>query len=87
MRTRASVAPDPTACPQSPDFYVGADHLLVPPDGRNEVAHRREFVAKKIARLAFHILRNPNRAFRFRYPITSATENISAGSISAYASG
>ena len=43
-------------------FDVGADRLLVPPDGRNEVAPRPEFVAKKIAQLAFHVLRNPNRA-------------------------
>ena len=55
-------------------FDVSADRLLVPPDGRNEVAPRPEFVAKKIAELAFHILRNPDRAFPFRYPITSATE-------------
>jgi hypothetical protein len=40
MRTRASIATDPTACLLSPDSDVGADHLHVPPDGRDEVPPR-----------------------------------------------
>ena len=49
-------------------FDVSADRLLIPPDGPNEVASRPEFVAKKIAQLAFHILRNPDRAFPLQIP-------------------
>src|SRR5262249_29167262 len=44
---------------QIPD--VGADHLLVPPDGRDEVPPRPEWVTQKIPRLALHILLNPDR--------------------------
>ena len=53
---------------------VGTDRLLVPPDGGNEVTPRPELVAQKVAQLAFYILRNPDWALPFRYPITSATE-------------
>src|SRR5262249_34350258 len=49
-------------------FDVSADRLLIPPDGRNEVAPRPEFVTQKIALLAFHILRNPDRAFPLQIP-------------------
>jgi hypothetical protein len=41
---------------------VGADHLLVPPDGLDEAPPRPEFVTQ----LAFHILRNANRALPFQ---------------------
>ena len=53
---------------------VNADRLLVPPDGRNEVTPRPEFVAKKIASLRSTFCAIQIELFPFRYPITSATE-------------
>ena len=44
---------------------VGADHLLVPPDGRDEVPPRPKFVTQKIPQIEL---------FPFGYPITSTTE-------------
>ena len=73
MRTRASVATLIQLLVRDLlIFDVSADRLLVPPDGRNEVAPRPEFVAEKIAQLAFHIL--------FPWPIQqrSATERFLA---------
>jgi len=50
---------------------IGANHLLIPPDGGNEVAPRPELVAQKILQLAFHVLRNPDRALSFQIPASS----------------
>ena len=57
-------------------FDVSADRLLIPPDGRNEVPPRPEFVIQKIAQLAFHILRNPDRAFPLQIPDHLPTEDF-----------
>src|SRR5665213_1575177 len=40
---------------------VGPDHFLVPANGRDKVTARPEFVAQKIAHLAFDVLRYPYR--------------------------
>ena len=53
-------------------FDVSADRLLIPPDGRNEVAPRPEFVAKRSLRSTFCAIQI--ELFPFKYPITSATE-------------
>src|SRR5262245_860284 len=49
-------------------FDIVADRFLVLPNSRDVVTPRPEFVAKKIAQLAFHILCNPDRAFSFLVP-------------------
>src|SRR5215468_2699001 len=74
MRTEASVAIDPTVVGHLLVPDVRADHLLIPPDRRNKVPPGPELVAQKVPQLSFHVLRNPDRALPFRYPITSATE-------------
>ena len=45
---------------------IGADRLLVSPNGRNEVAPRPTVLAQEIAQLGFHVLRNPDRTFPFQ---------------------
>src|SRR5665811_1123005 len=44
---------------------IGADHFLVPANGRNKVSPRPEFVAQKILYLAFDILRDSYRTLSF----------------------
>jgi hypothetical protein len=74
MRTRASIATDQLLVCYLLISDVGADHLLVPPDGRDEVRTRPEFVTRKIPQLAFQFFAIQIELFPFRYPITSATE-------------
>jgi uncharacterized caspase-like protein len=53
----------PAAQPIVPPFLVpdiGANHFLIPPNGRNEVPPRPELVAQKIPQLALHVLRDPD---------------------------